>query len=100
MSSAADAIRVQVCYARADQIFLEEVGMPPEATLEQVIHASGVLVRYPEIDLAACTVGIYGKIKPLDTILRSNDRIEIYRSLLADPKEARRRRVAKKEKAR
>lgn len=100
MSSAPEAIRVQVCYARPDRILLKELDMPPGGTLEQAIRASGVLDCLPSIDLAACSVGIYGKIKPLDTVLRDCDRVEIYRALQADPKEARRRRVAKKQKAR
>lgn len=100
MSSAADRIVVQVCYAKPGKIFLEEVQVAHGATLEQAIRASGVLSLAPEIDLAACKVGIHGKLKALDAILRERDRIEIYRPLLADPKEARRRRVSKKEKAR
>ncbi len=91
---------MEVCYARPDAVFLEELQLAPGATLEQAIRASGVLARAPEIDLASCKTGIYGKLKPLDTVLRERDRVEIYRPLQADPKEARRRRVAKKEKAR
>jgi putative ubiquitin-RnfH superfamily antitoxin RatB of RatAB toxin-antitoxin module len=49
------------------------------------------------IDLANCPVGIYAKKKPLDTVLRENDRIEIYRPLVADPKDSRRRRAIKKQ---
>jgi hypothetical protein len=100
MSSSEEQISVQVCYARPDAVFLEELRMAPGATLEQAIRASGVLDRAPEIDLASCKVGVYGKAKPLDATVREYDRVEIYRPLLADPKEARRRRVAKKEKAR
>lgn len=100
MSEAAATMRVQVCYAKPDRVFLEDVDLPCGATLEQAIRASGVLEGAPDIDLAACKVGIFGKVKPLDTILRASDRVEIYRPLQADPKEARRRRVAKKEKTR
>jgi hypothetical protein len=100
MSSASEAINVQVCYARPDQVFLKELKLPAGATLEQAIRASGVLALAPDLDLATCKVGVYGKVKPIDTVLRSRDRVEIYRPLQADPKEARRRRVIKKEKAR
>ena len=100
MSEAAGKLRVEVCYARPDTVFLKELQVAPGATLEQAIRASGVLAHAPEIDLAGCKTGIYGKLKPLDTVLRDRDRVEIYRPLQADPKEARRRRVAKKEKAR
>ena len=100
MSESLDKLQVQVCYARPDAIFLEEVMLAPGATLAQAIHASTVLAQAPEIDLATCKVGIFGKVKPLETVLCERDRIEIYRPLLADPMEARRRRVAKKQKAR
>ena len=100
MSESLDKLQVQVCYARPDAIFLEQVILVPGATLEQAIHASTVLTQAPEIDLTTCKVGIFGKVKPLETVLCERDRIEIYRPLLADPMEARRRRVAKKQKAR
>lgn len=100
MSEAQRTIRVQVCYAKPDQTFLDEFDMAEGATLEQAIRASGVLFRAPEIDLSSCKVGIHGKLKTLETVLRACDRVEIYRPLQADPKDARRRRVAKKEKAR
>lgn len=96
MSSPADKIVVQVCYARPDKVFLEEVQVVSGTTLEKAIRASGVLDHAPEIDLATCRTGIHGKLKSLDAILRDQDRVEIYRPLQADPKEARRRRVAKK----
>ncbi len=62
----------------------------------QAIRLSGLLERFPEIDLEVNKVGIFSKIKKLDTVLRSGDRIEIYRPLLADPKEARRQRAKEK----
>ena len=64
--------------------------------MEQAIHASGILEQYPSIDLSINKVGIFGKLTKLDTVLRQKDRVEIYRQLLADPKEARRRRAAEK----
>lgn len=100
MSDASDKLRVQVCYARPDTIFLEDVWVAPGSTLEQAIHASTLLAQAPEIDVSTCKVGIYGKLKTLDTLLRERDRVEIYRPLVADPMEARRRRVAKKQTAR
>jgi putative ubiquitin-RnfH superfamily antitoxin RatB of RatAB toxin-antitoxin module len=56
-----------------------------------------VLASYPEINLVTQPVGIYGKKKTLDTLLRDRDRIEIYRPLVADPKDSRRKRAAKKQ---
>lgn len=93
----AEQITVQVCYAGGpapEQQFLRELRLAAGATLEQAIAHSGVLQAAPEIDLASMQTGIYGKKRPLDTVLREHDRVEIYRPLIADPKHARRRRRA------
>ena len=66
------------------------------SNINQAIHLSGLLERFPEIDLEVNKVGIFSKIQKLDTVLRQGDRIEIYRPLLVDPKEARRQRAKKK----
>jgi putative ubiquitin-RnfH superfamily antitoxin RatB of RatAB toxin-antitoxin module len=89
---AADLINVQVCYASDAVQFLRALQVPLGTTLEQAIAASGVLDDVPGIDLATMQVGIYAKKKTLDTVLREHDRVEIYRPLIADPKNARRRR--------
>ncbi len=68
--------------------------VPAGTTLGQALEQSGVLREFPGIDLAVNMVGIYGKKKSLDTVLREHDRIEVYRPLQADPKEARRRRAS------
>lgn len=91
----ADAIPVQVCYAKPGQIILHDLNIAADATLEQAIRQSDILLECPEIDLNNSRVGIFGKIKPLDSLLRAYDRIEIYRPLMADPQETRRRRAAK-----
>lgn len=96
MSEHASLLNVQVCYARADRQFLFDVKTPAGTTLEQAIQYSSILDVAPEIDLAQCKTGIHGKLKALDTILREGDRVEIYRGLTADPKEARRRRAKRK----
>lgn len=100
MSERSATVRVQVCYAQQDAIFLRELELPQGTRLEQAIRASGVLAQTPGLQLSECKTGIYGKARPLDTVLRDFDRVEIYRPLLADPKDARRRRALKKEKAR
>ncbi len=92
----ADAIRVQVCYATPREQALRDLTVAVGATLRQAIEQSGILQGFPEIDLATNRVGIFGKVKALDTALREHDRIEIYRPLIADAKDARRRRAAKK----
>lgn len=89
-------VGVQVCYALPDTAFLRTVRLPAGSTLRQALERSGVLDEYPDIDLAVNMVGIYGKKKTLDTVLRQHDRVEVYRPLQADPKEARRRRASGK----
>jgi putative ubiquitin-RnfH superfamily antitoxin RatB of RatAB toxin-antitoxin module len=96
----AELLNVSVCYATASCEFLRALQVAPGATIRDAIEASGVLGEYPDIDLAAQPVGIYSKKQALDTVLREHDRVEIYRPLVADPKEARRRRAQHKGAAR
>lgn len=95
MAESGGAIEVQVCYATAQHEYLRDLVVPPGCTIEAAIRLSGVLDEIAGIDLALQPVGLYGKKRPLDTVLRARDRIEIYRPLLADPKDARRRRARK-----
>ncbi len=67
--------------------------MKSGTTVGEAIKESGILQQFPEIDLALNKVGIFGKLARIDTLLRDRDRVEIYRALIADPKEARRRRA-------
>jgi len=93
----ADAdITVQVCHALPDSTFLRSLHVPAGSTIEQAVAQSGLLQAIPGIDLSINMVGIYGKKKPLDTVLHEHDRVEVYRPLQADPKEARRRRAGSK----
>lgn len=94
--AAPESIAVQVCYALPDRAFLSDLSLPAGSTLRQAIEHSGLLLAHPEIDLALNMVGIYSKKKTLDTVLRQHDRVEVYRPLQADPKEARRRRASGK----
>lgn len=89
-------IRVQVGYAKPGTAILEELAVIAGTTVHGAIKQSGIVERFPEIDLTVCRVGIYGKLKQLDTELRDCDRVEIYRPLLADPKESRRKRAVNK----
>ena len=66
--------------------------------MREAIAASGVLERHPEIDLTTKKIGVFGKLKPLDTVLTDHDRVEIYRPLIVDPKLARQRSVEKSRK--
>lgn len=89
----ADEILVEVAYGRPDQQVIIPVRLPPGATVEDAIRRSGILERFPEIDLSRNKVGIWSKLTKLDTPLREKDRVEIYRPLIADPKEVRRKRA-------
>ncbi len=90
----ADTIKVEVVYALPAQQDLVPLTLPAGSTLQQALEASGLLAKYPEIDLAKNKFGIYSKISKLDTVLRDRDRVEIYRPLIADPKEVRKQRAA------
>jgi putative ubiquitin-RnfH superfamily antitoxin RatB of RatAB toxin-antitoxin module len=92
----ADQLQVYLVYATPQDEFIHPMRVAPGTTIGQVIEASGVLARFPDINLVTQPVGIYGKKKTLDTVLRERDRVEIYRALVADPKDSRRKRAAKK----
>jgi putative ubiquitin-RnfH superfamily antitoxin RatB of RatAB toxin-antitoxin module len=96
---APDTMRVTLCFATPTVEILRELTVAPGTTIGQAITASGVLSELPQFDVATLPVGIYGKKKPLDTVLREHDRIELYRPLVADPKDSRRRRAQKKDAA-
>jgi putative ubiquitin-RnfH superfamily antitoxin RatB of RatAB toxin-antitoxin module len=87
-------IDVEVVFAKPGEQALEQLHVPADATIESVIRQSGLLERFPEIDLAQNKVGVFGKVAALSATLRDGDRVEIYRPLIADPKEARKRRAA------
>ena len=87
-------IKVEVAFARPDDQLILEVDVPAEATVEDIIKLSGILEKFPEIDLAVNKVGVFGKLTKLGNTLRQGDRVEIYRKLIADPKEVRRKRAA------
>lgn len=93
---ASEQINVSVCYATDTVEFLRELRLEAGATIADALKVSGLAYEVPGIDLAAMTVGIYGKKKAMDTVLREHDRVEVYRGLIADPKNARRRRPARK----
>lgn len=90
----ADAIRVEVVYAIASRQDLVSLSLPEGCTVREAIERSGLLGKYPEIDLAKNKVGVFAKLAKLDTPLRDRDRVEIYRPLIADPKEVRKQRAA------
>jgi putative ubiquitin-RnfH superfamily antitoxin RatB of RatAB toxin-antitoxin module len=93
-------IRVEVAYARPEQQALIPVEVPEGATLEQAIVQSRIQEQFPEIQLQTAKVGVFGKLGKLSAILRAGDRVEIYRPLLADPKEVRKQRAAEGKRTR
>jgi len=90
----AEMITVEVCYAQRNKPALVSVNLPLGATLVQALEASGLLSKHPEIDLKKNKFGIFAKLSKPDTVLRDKDRVEIYRPLIADPKEVRKQRAA------
>lgn len=90
-----EQINVSVCYATDTLEFLRALRLDAGATIADALNVSGLALAVPEVDLETMVVGIYGKKKPRDTVLREHDRVEVYRPLIADPKNARRRRPAK-----
>jgi len=89
----AEQMNIEVVYALPQEQVLLKVHAAQGATVAEAIKLSGVLERHPEIDLAKNKLGIYGKLSKVDAILREKDRVEIYRPLIADPKEIRRQRA-------
>ena len=96
----AEQMQVEVAYAEPQNQVIIPLTVPQGATIEQAIRESGVLEMFPAIDLAVNKVGIFGKLSKLDTPLREKDRVEIYRKLIADPKEVRKLRAAQGKKMR
>lgn len=90
----ADSINIEVAYARPERQELIKLKLPDGSTLQQAVEASGLMQKHPEIDLAKGKFGIFGKLAKLDAALRDKDRVEIYRPLIADPKEVRKQRAA------
>ena len=86
-------IEVEVAYAWPDRQALLQVSVPPDASVREAIDASGILTQFPEIDLGTSRVGVFSRLTTLDAPLRPGDRVEIYRPLIADPKQVRRERA-------
>ena len=95
-------IEIEVVYAAVDRQVLLKVSVPSGSTLRAGLMASGIAAQFPDLDVQSCPVGIFGKViaDPDRHVLQAGERIEIYRPLLADPKEVRRLRAAKAAQAR
>jgi putative ubiquitin-RnfH superfamily antitoxin RatB of RatAB toxin-antitoxin module len=88
-----EQITIEVVFAKLDEQVMEQLHVPSDTTIEEAIRQSGILDRFPEIDLAHNKVGVFGKAAALQSTLHDGDRIEIYRPLIADPKQARKKRA-------
>ena len=89
-----EKINVEVVYALPQKQEIFSLEIPSGSTVRQAVERSGVLEKYPEIDLAANKLGVFAKLVKPDAVLRHRDRVEIYRPLIADPKEVRKQRAA------
>ena len=90
----ADNVRVEVVYALPQRQELVQLQLPSGATARQAVEASGLLQKYPDIELDGRNkLGIFAKLSKPDTVLRDRDRVEIYRPLIADTKAVRKKRA-------
>ncbi len=89
----AEKIKIELIYALPNEQTLLQLEVPAGTTLIEGVKLSGILSKHPEIDLEKGKFGIFGKLSKADAVLREKDRIEIYRPLIADPKEVRRKRA-------
>lgn len=99
--SAETMITVEVAFARPDKQVLKQLSVPQGTTAMEAVKQSGILSDFPEIDAGSDKMGVFSQVlgtkgldEPAVYKLQSMDRVEIYRPLIADPKEVRRRRAA------
>ncbi|MDP2098897.1 MAG: RnfH family protein [Methylobacter sp.] len=88
-------VNIEVAYAKPEAQFVVALTLPEGTALDAAVKASGLLERFPEIALPELNVGVFGVVCKPDQIIKEGYRIEIYRSLRHDPKEARRQRALK-----
>ena len=94
MAEVPASLAIEVCHAASpQQIVRIDLQVAPGTTVHQAIVQSGILENVAGLDLSVCRVGIWNKLKTLETVIKDHDRIEIYRPLIADPMDARRRRA-------
>lgn len=93
-----EKIVVEVVYAYPERYFLKKLTLENPITIQNAIVQSGVLEKYTEIDLRQNKVGIFSRTTKLTDMVENGDRIEIYRPLIADPKEIRRKKAEEQAK--
>jgi len=84
-------MRVGVAYSDGSQHVWLRIDVSDEATVQEAIDRSGILKTFPNIDLSAQKVGVFGKVVKLDTPLQDGDRVEVYRPIICDPTQVPRR---------
>jgi putative ubiquitin-RnfH superfamily antitoxin RatB of RatAB toxin-antitoxin module len=89
-----EQFEVEVAYAKADEQAILKVLAEQGTTVRQAVERSHITDRFPEIDIENAKFGIFGKAAKADAELNPGDRVEIYRPLIADPKQARKKRAA------
>jgi putative ubiquitin-RnfH superfamily antitoxin RatB of RatAB toxin-antitoxin module len=89
-----ESINVEVAYALPEKQVIRAVNVDAGTTIGAAIVQSGIMMDFPELELEEAKVGIFGKAAAMTTVLSDGDRVEIYRPLIADPKEVRRKRAA------
>ena len=89
----ADPIPIQVAYARPERQLIVDLEVPAGTSAREAVRRSGMAQEFPEIDPEAAPLGVYGRAVDGDQVLRAGDRVEIYRPLEIDPREARRQRA-------
>ncbi len=88
-----ETINVEVAYALPEKQLIRALNIDAGTTIGAAIVQSGVMMDFPELELEDAKVGIFGKAAAMTTVLADGDRVEIYRPLIADPKEVRRKRA-------
>ncbi|MCP4700669.1 MAG: RnfH family protein [Gammaproteobacteria bacterium] len=94
MEKTQPGLEIEVAHAKPAEQVIISLEVPEGTRVKEAITRSGILGRFPEIDLDRNKLGIFSKPTKPDAVLRHGDRVEIYRPLLADPKEVRRQRAA------
>ncbi len=89
-----ESINVEVAYAEPEKQIIRTVNVDVGTTIGAAIVQSGIMMDFPALELEEAKVGIFGKAAKMTTVLADGERVEIYRPLIADPKEVRRKRAA------
>lgn len=95
MSTANEQVTVEVAYALPERHFLRAFEVPASCTIYDAVMRSGVTTQFPELDLESLALGVFGKVVDRNQLVKAGYRIEIYRPLIIDPKEVRRKRAAR-----